>query len=107
MAKPVSPKKETARIILPSEAPKSTGPALPRATVKMQQTQPLSKSMPPASGVTTLVTTASSVSHAPAAPAKSDTLVLVFSILAFIGSLAALALAFFAYKAAEIPPWAR
>jgi hypothetical protein len=106
MAKPVSPKKETARIVLPSDAPKSSGPALPKATVKMQQTQPLSKSQPPASMPATLITSpAGGAAAVSSSPAKADTATLVLSIVALLGSIAALVFAFLVFKAAELPPW--
>jgi hypothetical protein len=106
MAKPVSPKKETARISLPSEAPKSSGPALPRATVKMQQTQPLTKSGPPASMPMTALTTSSGAAPAaPAAPAGADTITVVLSIAAFVVTAFALVAAYLAFKASELPQW--
>jgi hypothetical protein len=109
MAKPVSPKKETARISLPSEAPKSSGPALPRATVKMQQTQPLTKSGPPASLSTAALTTITGAAPAtaPAAPAGADTVTLVLSIVAFAASIAAVAVAWYVYSSATLADWAR
>lgn len=116
VAKPASPKKETARISLPTEAPKSSAPALPKATVKMQQTQPLMKSQPPqASGIQQQPSSASGIrkasspsSVAPAistSPAKSDTLTTVLSILALAGTIAAGVFTFLVFKAAELPSW--
>jgi hypothetical protein len=86
--RPASPKKETARINLPSDASKGA-PALPKATVKMQQTQPLSKA--PAPAISQAMTTMSVDSS----PAKADTASTVLSVLAFLVSGAAL---FFAYQ---------
>ena len=107
VAKPASPKKETARISLPTESPKGGGPALPKATVKMQQTQPLSKSQP--SGVRPqTMTTVASVSSAPvtsSSSAKADTATLVLSILAFVGAAAAAVFAFLVFTAAKLPDW--
>lgn len=96
-----SPKKETARITLPPEGGK---PALPKATVKMQQTQPLVK-QPAAS-----VSSASSLQPAPAlttmatAPieAEPDGMVNVLSAVALVISLISLALVFWAYNASSI-----
>ena len=114
VAKPASPKKETARISLPTDAPKSSAPALPKATVKMQATQPLMKSHPPqASGIKLQsgirsMGAASGASIAPTmsvAPAKPDTLGLVLGILACAAAIAAGVFAFLVWKAAELPAW--
>ena len=116
IAKPASPKKETARISLPTDAPKSSAPALPKATVKMQQTQPLMKSQPPqASGMQQQPSSASGIRKAASAasiaptistsPAKSDTLTVVLGILALVGAIGAAVFAFLVYKAAELPSW--
>ncbi len=106
-ARPVSPKKETARISLPSEAPKSNAPALPKATVKMQQTQPLSKG--PVSGTRSQpLASTSQVNVAAAAsssPRKTDTWTLVLSILAFVASGTALWFTYTVWKSAELPSW--
>jgi hypothetical protein len=107
VAKPASPKKETARITLPSEAPKSAAPALPKATVKMQQTQPLVKG--PTSGTrsqplgaTSQVSVAAPVDSS---PAKADTVTLVLSVLAFLAALGAAFVSYSAYSAAEKQQW--
>jgi hypothetical protein len=99
--KAAAPKKETARITLPPEGGK---PALPKATVKMQQTQPLVK-QPAAS-----VASASSLQPAPAligsaaAPveAEPDGMVNILSIAALLISLISLGLVFWAFSASAI-----
>ena len=116
VAKPASPKKETARISLPTDAPKSSAPALPKATVKMQQTQPLMKSQPPqassmqqqpssASGIRKAASAASVAPTISTSPAKSDTLTLVLGILALVGSIAAAVFAYLVFSAATLPSW--
>jgi hypothetical protein len=116
VAKPASPKKETARISLPGDAPKSSAPALPKATVKMQQTQPLMKTQPPpSSGVQQTQSSASGIRKAPASssvapvistvPAKSDTLGLILSILALAAAGAAAFFAYMVLEAAKLPSW--
>ena len=118
VAKPASPKKETARISLPTDAPKSSAPALPKATVKMQQTQPLMKSQPPqassmqqqpssASGIRKAASAASVAPTISSSPAKSDTLTLVLGILALVGTIAAAVFAYLVFSAATLPPWAQ
>ncbi len=86
--RPTAPKKETARIQLPPE-PKS----MPKATVKLEQTQPLP-----------------STPRAPVAPAAgyqgapesgADSLGLPLSILAFLGAAAALAVQVMTYLGAQ------
>ena len=106
VAKPASPKKETARISLPSEPPKPGGPALPRATVKMQPTQPL-KAQPSGARPQPVVSVTSSGGQTvmSASPASPDKATLVLSILAFVGAVAALVFAVLVYKAAELPKW--
>ena len=107
IARPVSPKKETARINLPSEAPKSSAPALPKATVKMQQTQPLSKG--PVSGTRSQpLASTSQVSVAAAAsssPRKADTWAIVLSVFAFLTSGTALWFTYANWKGSEEPSW--
>jgi len=97
-----SPKKETARITLPPEGGK---PALPKATIKMQQTQPLVK-QPGAP-----VTTQSSIQPSPAltstvatAPveAEPDSLVGILSIAALVISLISLGLVAWAWSASAL-----
>jgi len=103
MARPASPKKETARINLPSDAPKSSAPALPKATVKMQQTQPLSKG--PVSGTRSQpLASTSQISVAAAAsssPRKSDTWAIVLSVIAFLTSGTALYFTITVWKTAD------
>ena len=103
VAKPASPKKETARISLPSEPLKPGGPALPKATVKMQPTQPL-RAQPSGTRPQPMVTVTPSggqtvTSSSPAGPDKAT---LVLSILAFVGALAALAYSIYVYKTADL-----
>ena len=115
VAKPASPKKETARISLPSDAPKSSAPALPKATVKMQQTQPLMKTQPPSASGIQQQSSASGISRASSAssvapmisssPAKADTLGLILSILALVGAIAAGYFAYVVYEASALPAW--
>jgi len=100
--KAASPKKETARITLPPEGGK---PAMPKATIKMQQTQPLIKQpgatvtqsgLQPAPALTTTTLAAMP------AETGSDSLVTVLSIIALLVSGAALALVFLAYSASAL-----
>lgn len=105
IAKPASPKKETARITLPSDAPRSGGPALPKATVKMQQTQPISKA--PASGVRSASTSQVTVASASdTSPGKADVGTMALSIVSALASAAALYCVWMAGKAAQLPEWA-
>jgi hypothetical protein len=98
MTQAAAPKKETARITLPPEGAK---PGLPKATIKMQQTQPLvNKSAPmaaPSSGFSPAVVTSASTVTEPA----SDSAVTLLSILALVASLASLFLVFMAYSASS------
>ena len=90
--KAASPKKETARITLPDETPK---PPLPKATVKIQQTQPL---------VNRAAVGAASVSLTQAiTPVESanDSVVNALSIAALLISIAALAVTFLAFTGAS------
>ena len=97
-----SPKKETARITLPPEGGK---PALPKATIKMQQTQPLVKqpgapvstqsSLQPSPALTTSVATVP-------AEAEPDGLVSILSIAALIVSLISLALVAWVWTASSV-----
>lgn len=106
IARPASPKKETARISLPSEAPKSSAPALPKATVKMQQTQPMLKG--PASGTRSqpLASTAQSVaSTATSSSRKSDTISIVLSVFAFLTASTALWFTYTDWKESDEPSW--
>lgn len=100
--KATAPKKETARITLPPEGSKG---AMPKATIKMQQTQPLVKqpgatvtqsSIQPAPSLTT-----TSVAAVPS-EAASDGMVTVLSIAALVISLISLGLVFMAYSASSL-----
>jgi hypothetical protein len=99
--KAASPKKETARITLPPEGGK---PALPKATIKMQQTQPLVKqptvSASSVSGLQPVQSLATTVATAPV-EAEPDSLVSVLSIAALLVSLVSLGLVFWAYSASS------
>ncbi|MEQ1860417.1 MAG: hypothetical protein ABMA13_10815 [Chthoniobacteraceae bacterium] len=92
--KSAAPKKETARITLPPEGAKSP---LPKATVKMQQTVPLSSPRP--SGIQAAPATV--MQHAPtltaAAGPKADSLVGGLSIVACIAAIAAVVTTYLAY----------
>ncbi len=116
VAKPASPKKETARISLPTEVPKSSAPALPKATVKMQQTQPLMKSAPPqassvqqqpssASGIRRAVSPSNVAPVISTTPAKSDALSMVLGVIAMLGTIGAAVFAYLVYTASALPPW--
>jgi hypothetical protein len=99
--KPAAPKKETARITLPAnEGSGAKAPGMPKATVRMQQTQPLVSKPAP-------VLTQSSVTAAPTllppAPAMQveaapDGVVNVLAIIALVISLVALGMAYLAYN---------
>lgn len=99
--KATAPKKETARITLPPEGKA----AMPKATIKMQQTQPLVKqpgatvtqsSIQPAPTLTT--TTASAIPSEPV----SDGMVNVLAIAAVVISIISLGLVFMAYSASSL-----
>ena len=97
-----SPKKETARITLPPEGGK---PALPKATIKMQQTQPLVKQPgAPVSTQSSLQPTPMMTTSVATAPmeAEPDSLVSVLSIAALLISLVSLGLVFWAYSASAV-----
>jgi hypothetical protein len=91
------PKKETARITLPPEGAKG----LPKATIKMQQTQPLiNKTMPVAvtpSGFSPAVV----ASTVPAAEPANDSAVTLLSVLALVASIVSALLVFMAYNASS------
>jgi hypothetical protein len=93
--KPAAPKKETARITLPPEGAK---PPLPKATVKMQQTQPLVNKPAPSLTPAAPMTAASS---SYGASAEADGTYNLMGIAALIVSLISLALVFFAYSSAN------
>lgn len=100
--KAASPKKETARITLPPEGAK---PAMPKATIKMQQTQPLVKQ--PAAAVSSgssiqSAPTLTTTSLAPVAEPASDGAVNALAILAFVASLAAAGIAFWVYSSSQL-----
>jgi len=92
--KAAAPKKETARITLPPEG--AAKPALPKATVKMQQTQPLVNR--PAAAINPVTTAplpaATNVVSGP------DSATNMMSIAALVVALVSLALVFMAYSAA-------
>jgi len=100
-----SPKKETARITLPPDQGGSK-PALPKATIKMQQTQPLVKgpgasvssqtSLQPVAALTT-----ASLASAPG-EAEPDGLVNILAIAALLISLISLGLVFWAYSVSSV-----
>ncbi|MDR3404466.1 MAG: hypothetical protein P4L99_18340 [Chthoniobacter sp.] len=100
--KAASPKKETARITLPPEGGK---PALPKATIKMQQTQPLVKhptaSVSSQSSLQPVPQMGAQMATAPA-EAEPDGLVSVLSIAALLVSLVSLGLVFWAYSASSV-----
>jgi hypothetical protein len=100
--KAAAPKKETARITLPPESGK---PSLPKATVKMQQTQPLVKqpaaSVSSASSLQPVPTFAAAGMAAPA-EAEPDSTVNILSIAALLISLISLGLVFWAYSASSV-----
>jgi hypothetical protein len=91
-----APKKETARITLPAEGSK---PGLPKATVKMQQTQPLVR-QPSASTIQSapmIQTAPASVSSMSSAPA-SDGILNFLAIITFVVAIGAALLAYLAYS---------
>jgi hypothetical protein len=94
-----APKKETARITLPPEGGK---PALPKATIKMQQTQPLVKqpvtgqsSLQPAVALTPAVATTQ-------VEAEPDGLVNILAIVALLVSIISLGLVWWAWSASAL-----
>ena len=94
--KGATPKKETARITLPPESGK---PGMPKATVKMQQTQPLVRQPSTIQASPVMQQTAPSMSAVSEGPDSGTT---IMSIAAFIFSLAALGLSFWAYSASGV-----
>jgi hypothetical protein len=98
--KAAAPKKETARITLPPEGGK---PALPKATIKMQQTQPLVKQ--PVSAATSQALQPA-VALTPMAgvsgEAEPDGVVNILAIAALVLSLISLGLVFWAFSASSI-----
>ena len=96
-----APKKETARITLPPEGGK---PALPKATIKMQQTQPLVK-QPVSSATSQALQPAVALTPAMAnvpAEAEPDGVVNILAIAALVLSLISLGLVFWAFSASSI-----
>jgi hypothetical protein len=96
--KAAAPKKETARITLPPEG--VTKPALPKATVKMQQTQPLVKSQSAMQPSPQLQQAAAPMQSA--GPA-GDPLMGPLSIAAFVLSLAAAGVVYLIFASASAP----
>jgi len=94
-----APKKETARITLPPEGGK---PALPKATIKMQQTQPLVKQ--PAASVSSLQPAVALVPAVASVPgeAEPDGMVNILAIVALVVSIIALGLVYMAYSASAL-----
>ncbi|MEO7318636.1 MAG: hypothetical protein ABIZ56_06585 [Chthoniobacteraceae bacterium] len=97
--KAASPKKETARITLPAEG--SAKPALPKATVKMQQTQPLQAR--PQSAISSSPAIQAAPLSMQSSSASADPAVNPLAIAALVLALAALATAYLAYSAASAP----
>lgn len=93
--KAASPKKETARITLPPEG--AMKPAMPKTTVKMQQTQPLVRTSPPSTASPSLV-----AAPLPSGPV-ADPLIGALSWAALLISLAATAIAYLIYNSANTP----
>lgn len=91
--KAAAPKKETARITLPPEG--ATKAALPKATVKMQQTQPLVKTSAPSTASPTLV-----AAPIPSGP-TADPLIGALSWAMLLISLAAAAIAYLIFSTAS------
>jgi hypothetical protein len=96
--KAAAPKKETARITLPPEG-STAKPALPKATVKMQQTQPLQNRPAPTLTPASAITTAAMSSHA--APAEADNMANILSAVAAFIALVSLLLVFLVNSAAS------
>jgi hypothetical protein len=91
-AKPLAaPKKETARIQTAPEA----RPVLPKATARMQQTQPLVSAPAPAIKSEAKISVASESDDS---GEGSDTMVTILSVVAFLAAAAAAALSYFAYS---------
>ena len=100
--KAAAPKKETARITLPPEG--GAKPAMPKATVKMQQTQPLVSRPAPTLTQSSAMTPAPVVSTSPAMQVEAgpDGMVNILAIVALVISLISLALVFLAYQATSM-----
>lgn len=100
--KAAAPKKETARITLPAEG-SGVKPGMPKATVKMQQTQPL-VSRPAPSLTKSAISPAPVMSTSPSmqVEAAPDGMVNVLAIIALVISLISLALVFLAWQATAV-----
>jgi hypothetical protein len=92
--KPASPKKETARI----QVPPTAKPTMPKATVKMQQTQPLAPA--PAAAITKAPAPATVSAAAAEAEPAADPLVGILGWVAAAAALVALGLTYAALSAA-------
>lgn len=100
--KAAAPKKETARITLPAEG-SGAKPPMPKATVKMQQTQPLVSRPAPALSQSSAMTPAPAItSDGMQSDAAPDGAVNVLAIIALVISLISLALVFLAYQATAL-----
>ena len=98
MTQSAAPKKETARITLPPEGSKG---GLPKATIKMQQTQPLVNKPAPMAVSSSGFSPAVVASTSPVSEPAGDGAVTLLSILALVASLASLGLVFLAYSASS------
>ena len=94
--KAAAPKKETARITLPPEG--TSKPALPKATVKMQQTQPLGAR--PQSAIQSMPSIQAAPLSMQSSGASADPAINPLAIAALVLSLAAAATAYLAFVAA-------
>lgn len=98
-AKPgAAPKKETARITLPPEGAKPAG-GMPKATVKMQQTQPLARQPSTIQASPAIQQAPMAMSPVSEGPDSGTT---IMSIAAFVFALAALGLSFWAYSSSGV-----
>ena len=95
--KAAAPKKETARITLPPEG--GSKPALPKATVKMQQTQPLGQR--PQSAISSAPMLQAAPLAMQSAGGSADPTINPLAIAALVLALAALATVYLAYSAAS------
>ena len=101
--KAAAPKKETARITLPAEG--GAKPAMPKATVKMQQTQPLVSRPAPALTQSSAMTPAPGMSSSPSmqVEAAPDGVVNILSIIALVFAFVALGVVYWAYSVTALP----
>ena len=95
--KAAAPKKETARITLPPDG--GSKPALPKATVKMQQTQPLGQR--PQSAISSAPMIQAAPLAMQSAGGSADPTINPLAIAALVLSLAALATVYLAFAAAN------